>query len=82
MKVKSKYDAFDPFGKIRVLNLDSGIIAFQRIKSRKKIVVLNNISDSNKSVNLKGKWVDIITNKKFTNTINLSQYDFVWLVKR
>ncbi len=69
---------------IRILDMDNNhVFGFQRINedgdTKDKLTILANFSEQKQVVYRSGKAIDILSENKFENMIELSAYQFLWL---
>ena len=69
---------------IRILDMDNNhIFGFQRINedsdTKDKLTILANFSEQKQVVYLSGKTIDILSENKFENRVELNVYQFLWL---
>jgi glycosidase len=82
IEVRRKHPAFHPKGEQKVLDLDSGIFALERISPDEKesIQVLINVTDHPIELDIKnGFRKDIITGRSFSKKINAAPFQVLWL---
>jgi len=79
LRVRAAHPAFDPYGEMGVLDLDPSVFALQR---GDQVLCLQNVSAQARTVELSGRWQDVLTGKSLqTNTLTLLPYQVRWLAR-
>lgn len=82
LNIRSKENAFDPYGDQHVLELSSKLFAIRRVNDGEEIISIVNISNESVTISsdeIVGK--DIISGNNFNKEITLNPYQFVWIKK-
>jgi hypothetical protein len=80
LQVRRELAAFHPMAAQNILDYGPGIFAVQRIaKDGQKIVAIHNVSGHMHSIDLQQDCTDVLTGKKYKDTIKLAPYQVSWL---
>lgn len=76
IKLRKKYDAFNPYSQFEIINLDKSLFTIQRFGTTNILVIIN---ISKNSVEISKKGYNLIKDEKFNCIIE--PYEIVWLVE-
>lgn len=78
LRVRAAQPAFDPYGEMRVLDLEPAVFAVQR---GEEVLCLHNVSAQTRAVELRGRWQDLLTGKscEAARAVTLAPYQVRWL---
>ncbi len=80
LRARAAQPAFDPYGEMRVLDLDAAVFALWR---GDQVLCLHNVSAQTRAVEMRGRWKDLLTGElcEATRALTLTPYQVRWLVR-
>lgn len=78
LSIRKKNHVFSPNSPQEIINIDERIFAIIRGENE-KILVLINVSNEMVSINTSYKGIDLFTNKKIIEDINIEPYGYMWI---
>lgn len=81
LRARTTSPAFHPLGEQRVLELDSGVFALERVSpdGKDRVIVLNNVTDREIALPLSSPSRDLLTQQSVASLISLAPYQTAWL---
>lgn len=80
VEIRQKHKAFSPLAEQKILKLHSSLFSIVRTCADEEIIVLNNISDKELTLdnaNIAGQ--DLISDKLISGVLKLKPYEFMWI---
>ncbi len=79
IKVRQTIDAFNPYTKQEVIDINDKVFAIKRFGKNDKIVFIVNVTDEEQKINAKINGRDVFTNQMVNKDITLSPYQYMWI---
>ncbi|MEP7291274.1 MAG: alpha-amylase, partial [Chloroflexota bacterium] len=82
LDLRSRYAAFHPLGRQKVLDLGSAVFALERTApdGSERIIALHNVTGNRVLLTLpKGQWRDILNENESAAGVTLAPYQVAWL---
>ncbi len=81
LRARTASTAFHPLGEQRVLELDSGVFALERVSldGNERVIALHNVTDREIVLALASPAHDLLTQQRLTSSISLTPYQIAWL---
>lgn len=81
LKIRGEEPAFHPKSGFEIINLNPNIFMIKRNtgKGQTPLIAIHNLSAEPQTLELKGDYVDIITDTHFYNEVELPPHEFLWL---
>lgn len=81
LRARTKSPAFHPLGDQRVLELDAGVFALERVSpdGKDRVIALNNVTDREITLPLPSPSRDLLTQQTFSAAVALAPYQTAWL---
>ncbi len=79
IKVRQTIDAFNPYGKQEVLDINSKVFAIKRFGKKTNIIFIVNLTNEEQEIDVDVNGEDVFTNEMINKKAILKPYQYMWI---